>query len=229
MAEPAPALTPESMAAVDRWMALHLLPADPVMDQVLAANKVAGLPPIDVSRMHAAFLGLLTGLIGARRVLEIGTLGGYSAIAMARALPPGGRLVTIEHDPRHAEVARANFARADVVSRIDLKVGAAFDLLPAIAAEHHAFDLVFIDADKENNAAYADWAGTLLRPGGLMIVDNVVRDGRILNEADTSPQLVGTRALYAAMRMDKRFESTALQTAGLKGWDGFLIARRLAT
>lgn len=221
-------MSPDKMAEVDHWMALHLLPADPVMEQVLKANQVAGLPAIDVSPLQAAFLALLAHAIGARRILEIGTLGGYSAIAMARALPEGGRLVTIEHDPRHAEVARANFARADVVGRVDLKVGVALDMLPAIADEGHAFDMVFIDADKENNAAYADWAATLLRPGGLMIVDNVVRDGRIVDETDDSPQLVGTRSLYAAMRMDQRFEATALQTAGVKGWDGLLIARRLA-
>lgn len=219
-------MNPQKMAEVDHWMALHLLPADPVMDAVLQANRVAGLPAIDVSPLHAAFLALMAHAIGARRILEIGTLGGYSAIAMARALPAGGRLVTMESDQRHAEVARANFARADVVARIDLKVGAALDLLPGVADDGHAFDLVFIDADKENNAAYADWAATLLRPGGLMIVDNVVRDGRIVDGTDTSPQLVGTRGLYAAMRMDQRFEATALQTAGVKGWDGLLIARR---
>lgn len=220
-------MTPEQMADVDRWMALHLLPPDPVMEQVLRANAVAGLPAIDVSPLQAALLAMLAHAVGARRILEIGTLGGYSAIAMARALPEGGRLVTIESDARHAEVARANFARADVVARIDLKLGIALDLLPAIAADHHAFDLVFIDADKENNAAYADWAAALLRPGGLMIVDNVVREGRIIDMTDDSPQLVGTRSLYAAMRMDRRFEATAIQTAGVKGWDGLLIARRL--
>jgi predicted O-methyltransferase YrrM len=213
-------------AEVDRWIGLHLLPPDPVLDAVLEANRVAGLPAIDVSPLHGRFLAMLCGLVGARRVLEIGTLGGYSAILMARALPEGGRVVTLEHDPRHAEVARANFARADVVKRIDLRVGAALDLLPGLVDDHHAFDLAFIDADKENNAAYVDWAATLVRPGGLVIVDNVVRDGRILDETDRTPQIVGTRGLYAAMRMDGRFEASVLQTVGVKGWDGVMIARR---
>lgn len=220
-------MTEDKFAAVDHWIARHLLPADPVLDSVLRANEVAGLPAIDVSPLQGRFLAMLCRLVNARQVLEVGTLGGYSAILMARALAEGGRLVTLEADPRHAEVARANFARADVVKRIDLRVGLALDLLPALVDEGQAFDLAFIDADKENNAAYADWAATLVRPGGLVIVDNVVRDGRILDEEDRSPQLVGTRSLYAAMRMDSRFEPTVLQTVGVKGWDGIMVARRV--
>lgn len=221
------ALTEERFAEADRWIARHLLPADPQLEAVLKANATAGLPAIDVSPLLGAFLALLCRMVKARHILEIGTLGGYSAILMARALEEGGRLVTLEADPRHAEVARANFARADVVKRVDLRVGQALDLLPALVDEGHAFDLAFIDADKENNAAYADWAATLVRPGGLVIVDNVVRGGKILDENDQSPQLVGTRSLYAAMRMDRRFEPTALQMVGVKGWDGILIARRV--
>ncbi|MCS6986983.1 MAG: O-methyltransferase [Sphingomonadaceae bacterium] len=217
---------PDRFAEVDRWIARHLLPADPILDEVLAANARAGLPPIDVSPLQGAFLALLCHVVGARHVLEVGTLGGYSAIWMARALADGGRLVTIEADPRHAEVARANFARADVVRRVDLRVGRALEVLPQLVDEGHAFDLAFIDADKANNPAYADWAATLVRPGGLVLVDNVVREGRILDEADDSPDLEGIRGLYAVMRMDGRFEATVLQTVGIKGWDGLMIARR---
>lgn len=213
-------------AEVDRWIARHLLPDDPVLEAVLAAGRTAGLPEIDVSPLLGALLGVLAHAVAARRILEIGTLGGYSAIWMARALPPDGKLVTLEANPRHAEVARANVARADLAKRIDIRVGAALDLLPGLVDEGHAFDMAFIDADKENNAAYADWAATLVRPGGLVVIDNVVRAGRIADPADTSPQVEGTRSLYAAMRMDSRFEASALQTVGLKGWDGILIARR---
>jgi predicted O-methyltransferase YrrM len=214
-------------AEVDRWIERHLLPEDRILEQVLEAGRVAGLPAIDVSPLHGTFLGLLAHLVKARRILEIGTLAGYSAICMARALPEDGRLLTIEVDPRHAEVARANFARADIVARIDLRVGAALDVLPTLIDEHHAFDMAFIDADKENNAAYADWAATLVRPGGVVVVDNVVRNGRIIDMDDDTPQVAGTRSLYAAMRMDKRFEPAVLQTVGIKGWDGMMICRRI--
>jgi predicted O-methyltransferase YrrM len=219
-------MTPASFAAVDHWMARHLLPADPVLDDVLKANRAAGLPAIDVSPLQGAFLAMLCHVVSARHVLEIGTLGGYSAIWMARALAEGGKLVTIEASPRTAEVARANFARAEVTRRVDLRVGKALDVLPGLVDSGFAFDLAFIDADKENNAAYADWAATLVRPGGLVVVDNVVREGRIVDETDATPQVVGTRSLYATMRMDSRFEATALQTVGAKGWDGLMIARR---
>ncbi len=219
-------MTPERFAEVDQWIARHLLPADPLLDEVLKANAAAGLAAIDVSRLIGSLLALMCGVVKAHHVLEIGTLGGYSAIQMARALPEDGRLVTIEANPRTAEVARANFARAGLVKRIDLRVGKALDVLPGLVDEGHAFDLAFIDADKENNAAYADWAATLVRPGGLVIVDNVVRDGRITDDLATDPQILGTRSLYAAMRMDGRFEATAIQVVGTKGWDGLMIARR---
>lgn len=220
-------MTPERFAEVDHWIIRHLLPDDSILDEVLRANAAAGLPGIDVSRVIGSLLALLVGVVRAHRVLEVGTLGGYSAIHMARALPEDGRLVTIEANPRNAEVARANFARAGLVRRIDLRVGQALDLLPGLVDEGHAFDFAFIDADKENNAAYADWAATLVRPGGLVIIDNVVREGRITDEASRDPQLLGTRSLYAAMRMDRRFEATAFQLVGTKGWDGLMIARRL--
>ena len=218
--------------AVDDWMALHLLPADPLLEEVRAAGRAAGLPEIEVSPLLGSFLGMLAGAVGARRILEIGTLGGYSAIWLTRALGADGRLVTIEADPRHAEVARANFARVGLTDRIDLRVGAALDVLPDLLDERlerrgRAFDLVFVDADKENNAAYAGWAAELLRPGGLMVVDNVVRKGAILDEHSTDSRVTGTRSLYAAMRMDRRFRTSALQTVGRKGWDGILVACRI--
>lgn len=217
----------DGFARVDAWIARHLLPEDRTLAAVLKANRAAGLPAIDVSPLQGAFLALMCRLVGARRVLEIGTLGGYSTIAMARALPADGHVVTLELNPRHAEVARANFARADVVRKVDLRLGAALDLLPGLVDEGHAFDLAFIDADKENNAAYADWAATLVRPGGLVIVDNVVRGGKIADDTDDSPQVAGTRSLFAAMRLDRRFDCAALQTVGVKGWDGILLARRV--
>ncbi len=214
-------------AEVDRWIERHLLPPDPVLDAVREAGRVAGLPPIEVSPLHGAFLALLARLLHARRILEIGTLAGYSAVWMARALPEDGRLVTIEKDPRHAEVARANFARAALVSRIELRIGAALDILPTLVDAHHAFDMAFIDADKENNAAYVDWAAALVRPGGLIVIDNVVRGGRIADPADATPQIEGTRSLYATVRLDRRLEPAVLQTVGAKGWDGLMVCRRL--
>lgn len=218
----------QRFAEVDRWIERHLLPADPVLDDVLAAGRKAGLPEIDVSPTQGALLGILAHAIGARHILEIGTLAGYSTIWLARALAPGGRLVTIEENPRHAEVARANFARAGVTKLIDLKIGTALDVLPLLAGSGHAFDMAFIDADKENNAAYADWAATLVRPGGLVVIDNVVREGAITDETSTDTMILGTRSLYAAMRMDNRFEASVMQTVGLKGWDGLMICRRRA-
>ena len=219
---------------VDDWIELHLLPADPLLDEVRAACQAAGLPEIQVSPLLGAFLGVLAGAVGARRILEIGTLGGYSSIWLARALGDigdDGRLVTIEANPRHAEVARANFARVGLTGRIDLRVGEALDVLPGLLDERlrrgaKAFDLVFVDADKENNAAYADWAAELLRPGGVMVVDNVVRNGAIVDEHSSDSRVVGTRSLYAAVRMDRRFRAAALQTVGSKGWDGILVAYR---
>ncbi len=217
--------------AVDDWVDLHLLPDDPLLDEVRAACRAGDLPEIEVSPLLGSFLGVLACATGARRILEIGTLGGYSSIWLARALGADGRLVTIEANPRHAEVARANFARTGLTDRIDLRVGAALDVLPDLLDERlkrgaRAFDLVFIDADKENSAAYADWAADLLRPGGLMVVDNVVRKGAIVDEHSTDTRVIGMRSLYAAMRMDQRFKPSALQTVGVKGWDGILVACR---
>lgn len=190
-----------------------------------ASNQRANLPEIDVSPPQGKLLHILARSIGARRVLEIGTLGGYSAIWLARALSAGGRVVTIEFDPRHAEVARENIAREGVNELVDLRVGAALDVLPKLAAENAGpFDLSFIDADKANNAAYFDWAVRLSRPGALIVVDNVVRDGGVADPSTKDDSALGARALFDAVAADRRVTATAVQTVGSKGWDGFLIA-----
>jgi predicted O-methyltransferase YrrM len=222
---PAPTHHPD-WEAVDDFLVAHLLPADPALDAALAASTDAGLPPIAVAPTHGAFLHLLARLAGARRILEIGTLGGYSAIWLARALPADGVLVTLELDPRHAAVARANLAAAGVADRVTVREGAALDTLAALVAERvPPFDLVFIDADKANIPAYVARAIELARPGTLLVVDNVVRRGALLDAASTDPNVLGTRALFAQLAADPRLDATALQTVGHKGWDGLLLAR----
>ncbi|MBW8783537.1 MAG: O-methyltransferase [Novosphingobium sp.] len=211
---------------VDRYIAERLLGDDSALEAALAANEAAGLPAIDVSAPQGAMLGLLTKLIGARRVLEVGTLGGYSTICLARALPEGGKVVTLEIDPRHAEVARSNLDHAGVSERVEIRVGPALDTLQAmIAAAEGAFDLVFIDADKESNADYVRAAIALGRPGTAIIVDNVVRDGRVLDAASKDAMIQGTRRLFDYLHGEVRLDATAIQTVGSKGWDGFVIAR----
>jgi predicted O-methyltransferase YrrM len=214
----------ESWGAVDAYIAERLVP-DETFEAVMAANAAAGLPAIDVSPAQGKLLYLMARMIGARRMLEIGTLGGYSTIWLARALPEGGKVVTLEAMPRHAEVARANFALAGVADRIELRLGFALDSLAALAREgSEPFDLVFIDADKGNNPHYLDWAVKLGRPGTLIITDNVVRDGEILNSASRDEDVVGTRALFDRLSSDPRLSATAIQTVGSKGWDGFAFA-----
>lgn len=212
--------------AVDDYIVGQLISPAERQQGTLDANGQAGLPAIDVSAPQGKLLHLLTAVTGARRILEIGALGGYSTIWLARALPPGGGVVTIEVDPRHAEVARANIAREGVADRVDLRVGAALDILPRLEAEGGApFDLSFIDADKANNAAYFDWARRLSRPGALIIVDNVVREGTVADAGTTEDSALGARKLFDAVASDARVTATAIQTVGSKGWDGFLIAR----
>lgn len=207
-------------AAVDEFLAAHVGGDDEVLTAALARAEAAGLPSIAVSALQGKFLHLLAKLIGARRILEIGTLGGYSGLWLARALPEGGRLDTIEIDAAHADVAAATFAAAGVADRVTLHRGAGLDVLPGLAGP---YDMAFIDADKENNAAYFDLAVQRARPGALIIVDNVVRNGAILAPADAKAR--GTVALFEAVRGDTRVEMTALQLAGAKGWDGMLLAR----
>lgn len=193
--------------------------------ETLAANQRATLPAIDVAPPQGKFLHILARSMGARRILEIGTLGGYSAIWLARAAQAGGRVVSIEFDPSHAQIARENIAREGVGDIVDLRVGAAIDVLPQLSAEGAApFDFAFIDADKANNAVYFDWAVKLSRPGALIVVDNVVREGSVADPVTTDGGALGARALFSAVAADTRVTATALQTVGLKGWDGFLIA-----
>ena len=209
----------------ERWLDAHLLAPDPTLDAVLAANAAAGLPAHDVSPSQGKLLHLLARIAGARAVLEIGTLGAYSTIWLARALPADGVVVTLEADARHAEVARANLARAGVASRVELRVGAALETLPLLAAERRTpFDLVFIDADKRSNVAYLDWALRLARPGAAIVIDNVVRDGAVLDASSADETVRGVRALAERLADEPRIDATALQTVGGKGWDGFVLA-----
>ena len=216
-------LTPETARAVDRYLVDTLVGRDAALDRAIADQRAAGLPAIEVAPTNGKLLHLLTRATGARRVLEIGTLGGYSTIWLARALPEDGRVVTIEAEPRHAAVARASIDRAGVGERVDIRIGRGVDVLPTLADEA-PFDLVFIDADKESNTFYLDQAARLGRRGALVIVDNVVRGGRIVDAEDDSAQVAGVRAGLAMLRDDPRFDATAVQTWDAKGWDGFALA-----
>ncbi len=215
-------VTNEQWTAVDRYITDLLLPADLALDAALDASQAAGLPPIAVSAALGKMLHLLVKATGARRVLELGTLGGYSTIWMARALAPGGRIITLELDPKHAEVARANFARAGVAGAIDLKLGRALDLLPALTADA-PFDFIFIDADKGGYADYLSWAIELSRAGTLIIADNVVRGGNVANPAETDASVLGIRRFNEALAADTRVTATEIQTVGAKGYDGFAM------
>lgn len=216
----------EDWRRVDDYIAAALISKDEAQEETLAKNARENLPAIDVSPPQGKLLHLLASAIGARRILEIGTLGGYSTIWLARAVGDGGKVVTFEVDPRHAEVARANIAREGMSARVDLRVGPALDMLPQLEAERAgSFDFAFIDADKPNNAAYFAYALKLSRPGALIIVDNVVREGAVADPSQTDGGALGARALFDAVAAEGRVEATAMQTVGAKGWDGFLIAR----
>lgn len=207
--------------AVDQYIAERLVEPDAALAAAVAASEDAGLPPIAVAPNQGKLLHLLALVRGARRILEIGTLGGYSAIWLARALPPGGHLDTLESDPDHAAVARANLERAGLAGVVEVHVGPALDTLPRLTGP---YDLVFVDADKPSNAAYLAQAVRLSRPGTLIVVDNVVRGGAVADPATTDPSAVGTRALFDALAADPRLTATAMQTVGTKGWDGFVLA-----
>jgi predicted O-methyltransferase YrrM len=215
-------LTPETWTAVDDYITGLLVPADPALDAAQDASRAAGLPAISVSAAQGKFLHLLARIQGARRILEIGTLGGYSSIWLARALPPGGRLITLEFDPKHAEVARANIARAGLAGMVDVRVGRAIDALPLLAADE-PFDFVFIDADKPRTADYFRWAVKLARRGTVIVVDNTVRDGKLIDpQGDESAEAM--RTFMTALAADPRVSATVVQTVGAKGYDGFAIA-----
>jgi predicted O-methyltransferase YrrM len=218
-------VTQEIWSKVDRYVEKELLPPDTVMDAAVAESAAAGLPAIQVTPAQGKMLHLLARARSARAILEIGTLGGYSAIWLARALPPGGRLVTLELSPKHAEVARANLARAGMAEVTDVRVGPARDHLEAlIAAEAGPFDLVFIDADKAGYPEYFELAMKLVRPGSVIVADNVVRDGDVVDANSPDPSVQGVRRLLALMAAEPRVDATVIQTVGDKGYDGFALA-----
>lgn len=214
----------ERWQAVDDYIADKLLGADDVLAATLSNNEKQGLPPIDVSAAQGKMLFLLAQIAGANRILEVGTLGGYSTIWLARALPDDGRLVTLELEPHHARVARENLERAGVSDKVDIRIGSAADSLGAMATGD-PFDFVFIDADKQSNAHYVAEAIRLGRSGTTIVVDNVVREGGVLEADSDDERIVGTRALFDMLSADPRLDATAVQTVGAKKWDGFVLAR----
>ncbi|SDR46176.1 Predicted O-methyltransferase YrrM [Burkholderia orbicola] len=210
---------------VDAYFSATLVPSDAVLDAALAASDAAGLPAINVAPNQGKLLQLLATIRGARRILEVGTLGGYSTIWLARALPPGGSLVTLELNPAHAKVATENIARAGFAQVVSVVVGSTKDSLARlIDAGEAPFDFVFIDADKDNNAVYLDAALKLSRPGTVIVVDNVVRGGRVADPDNREPDVVGVREGFARLAAEPALATTAVQTVGQKGWDGFSIS-----
>lgn len=219
----------EQWSSVDRFITEALVAPDPVLDAALAANAEAGLPAWDVAPNQGKLLQLLAQAQGARRILEIGTLGGYSTIWLARALPADGRLITLEADPKHADIARANIARAGLADLVEVRVGRALDTLRQLESEHVGpFDLTFIDADKPNNPEYFAWALRLSRRGSLIICDNVVRQGAVVDPEGTDPAVRGVRRFFEAVAAEPRVSATAIQTVGSKGYDGLAIALVIA-
>jgi predicted O-methyltransferase YrrM len=211
--------------AVDDYLSGLVVKPDSALDAALASTAAAGMPPIAVSAAQGKLLHLIARLLGAERILEVGTLGGYSTIWMARALPPGGRIISLEIDPRHAEVARANLARAGVEGVGEVRIGAALDTLPKLAEEEaEPFDLVFIDADKANIPEYFRWAIKLTRSGGVIIVDNVIRNGAVLDESGRDAAVDGVRRLNDLLATLSEVTATTIQTVGSKGYDGFTLA-----
>jgi predicted O-methyltransferase YrrM len=211
--------------AVDLYFGDLLLAKDPALEAALTASEAAGLPEIAVAPNQGALLNLLARAIGARQILEIGTLGGYSTVWLARALPAGGRLISLEVSPKHAEVARRNIDNAGLSGIVDVRVGRALDLLPGIAAAGEGpFDLVFVDADKPSNPDYFDWAVRLARKGSLIVIDNVVRGGAVADGDSFDPNVKGVRSLAERMAADKCVSATVIQTVGVKGYDGLAIA-----
>jgi predicted O-methyltransferase YrrM len=222
--------TQERWTAVDRYITDLLVPEDAALEAALRDSAAAGLPPIAVTPNQGKLLGLLARVQGARAILELGTLGGYSTIWLARALPAGGRLVTLEAEAEYAELARANIARAGLAESVELRVGPALQTLPQLVAEGAGpFDLIFVDADKKNNPGYFEWALKLSRPGTLIIVDNVVRGGAILDPDADDPTvgnegIRGVRLFFEKLAAESRVSATAIQTVGSKGYDGFALA-----
>ncbi len=211
--------------AVDQYTENLLQPADAALDAALAASKAAGLPPISVSPSQGKLLMLLAQLGGAKQILEIGTLGGYSSIWLGRALAPGGRLITLEADPKHAEVARGNIARAGFAEVVEVRLGDAREGIQQLAAEGLGpFDLFFIDADKKSIPHYLEWSLKLSRRGSLIIVDNVIRDGALIDAKSDDPNVLGSRRMHEMLAAEPRVSATTIQTVGSKGYDGFTLA-----
>ena len=215
--------TPDTWRRVDAYLTKTLVGHDDALESAVAEQYAAGLPPIEVAPVSGKLLHLLARISGARRVLEIGTLGAYSTIWMARGIPDDGIVVTIEAEPRIAAVARANLERAGVSRKVDIRIGRGEHVLPTLENEE-PFDLVFIDADKESNTIYLDWAARLGHPGTVVVVDNIGRGGEVANPATMNPQVIGTQRGLELLGRDPRFDATALQTLDLKGWDGVAIA-----
>jgi predicted O-methyltransferase YrrM len=219
-------MTQEQWSAVDEYIVKLLVQSDPALDAALAASNQAGLPAINVAPNQGKFLSLLANIQGAKNILEIGTLGGYSTIWLARALPADGRLVTLERDPKHAEVAQQNLARARLSELVSIRVGPALETLPQLAGEGlPPFDFVFIDADKQSIPEYFEWALKLTRVGSVIVVDNVVRKGAVLDAATTDPNVQGVRRFNELLAKTSRVSATTVQTVGSKGYDGFALIR----
>jgi len=219
MADP----TPDTWRRVDAYLTELLVGHDPGLEQAVADQNDAGLPAIEVAPVNGKFIHLLARMSGARRVLEIGTLGAYSTIWLARGIPTDGRVVTIEAEPLNAELARANVDRAGVGDKVEIRLGRGIDVLPTLEGGE-PFDLVFIDADKESNTIYLDWAARLGRPGTVVMVDNTVRGGEVANPATENPQIIGVQRGLEMLARDPRFDATAIQTLDAKGYDGIAIA-----
>ena len=218
-------MSQEQWMAVDNYFADTIVPSDEVLDAALARSAEAGLPSIQVAPNQGKLLAILAQSIGARTILEIGTLGAYSTIWLARALPPGGSMVTLEFDPKHADIARKNLAQAGLSEVVEVRVGRAAESLPKLAAEARPpFDLVFIDADKPSNTIYFEWALRLTRPGSLIIIDNVVRSGKVVDPDSDDASVQGVRQFMSRMAAEPRVVATAVQTVGSKGYDGLAIA-----
>jgi predicted O-methyltransferase YrrM len=218
-------MSDDKYEAVDQYLAQRYTSGEDALAAAVTANDAAGLPAIAVSPTQGKLLQILARMIGARRILEIGTLGGYSSLWLAGALPADGRLITLELNPRHATVARANFVHAGLADRIEVREGAALKSLEKLHAEDaESFDFFFIDADKANSPNYVDWALKLAHRGSVIVLDNVIREGDILNARSRDPAVVGTRRLHELLASEPRLSATAIQTVGDKGYDGFAIA-----
>jgi predicted O-methyltransferase YrrM len=217
-------MSQEQWTAVDNYINDKIVPSDAALDAALQSSEEAGLPSIQVAPNQGKLISILARSLGAKSILEVGTLGGYSTIWLARALPPGGRIISLELDPKHAEVARANLARAGLADVAEVRVGRAIDSLPQIAAEGHApFDFVFIDADKPSNTEYFQWALKLTRPGSVIVVDNVVRNGGIVHADSSDANVQGVRRFFDYLATETRVTASAIQTVGSKGYDGLCV------